>query len=325
MYQYSVFGGCLVSELELPDLRPASSGGKPRWVLRVSNSGSPAEATEPRGEMEIAPGLVIRLANTAAGFRFDYAPVGTYELSRDGGEITWYPAPAPQPEIARLLLLGQVFALALHGDGLLCLHGSGVAIRGRGIAFLAPKLHGKSTLALALTAAGARLIADDLVAIEPGLRPRVRPGVQSIRLLTDAVQRVGTLCVGTRILEGGKGTITDFPRSMVAHKIVPFAAAYLMQPVKVPPGEPAVRRQRLPLRDAAIALAYGTKLPDPLVGCRTAGIDLQRAAAVARQVPVFRLEFAGDFSRLPEVAVQILAWHRVPSRPRRNIVMAAHP
>ncbi len=324
MYQYSVFGGRLVSELELPDLRPAFSGGKPLWTLRVSEAGSPGKPTAPRGELELAPGLVVRLADTATGLRLDFAPVGTFELSRDGAEITWYPVPAARPEIARMLILGQVFALALHGDGLLCLHGSGVAIAGRGIAFLAPKFHGKSTLALALTAAGARLITDDLVAIETGAQPRLRPGVQSVRLLKDALQRVGALCIGTRIVEGGKGTVTDFPRSMLVRGSVSFAAAYLLQPVTVPPGTPAVRRERLPPREAALALAYRTKLPDPLVGYRTAGVDLQRAAAVALQVPVFRLELAGDFNRLPEVAAQILAWHRAPSRRRRTTVVA-HP
>jgi hypothetical protein len=323
MYQYSVFGGRFVSEMELPDLRPDSSGGKPSWTLRVAKTGSPAMATKPQGELELAPGLIVRLAETATGLRLDFAPIGTYELSRDCREITWYPAPAAPPEVARMLLLGQVFAQVLHGAGLLCLHGSAVAVAGRGIAFLAPKFHGKSTLALALTAAGGRLITDDLVAVETGTRPKLRPGVQSVRLLKDALQRVGALCIGTRIVEGGKGTVTDFPNSMVVNKAVPFAAAYLLEPVRVPAG-PAARRDRLPLREAAIALAHRTKLPDPLVGFQTAGRDLQRATAVALHVPVFRLQLAGDFDRLPDVAAQILTWHRSPSRRRRDTVVA-HP
>jgi hypothetical protein len=324
MYEYSVFGGRLISELELPDLRTASPGGKSSWTLRVSETGSPPQATGARGELELAPGLVVRLADTATGIRLDFAPVGTVELSRDGTEITWYPAPVPSLETVRLLLLGQVFALALHGAGLLCLHGSSVAIGGRGIAFLAPKFHGKSTLALALTAAGARLITDDLVAVETEAPPRLLPGVQSVRLLKDAVQRVGALCTGTRIIEGGKATVTDFPSSMLVRGSVPFAAAYLLQQVTALPGNLAARRERLPLRESTIALAYRTKLPDPLVGYQTAGVDLQRAAAVARQIPVFRLEYARDFTRLPEVVSQILAWHRAPSRRRRDTAVA-HP
>ncbi len=322
MYWYSVFGGRLASELELPDLRPTSSGGRPEWILRVSVSGSPPAVTEALGEQEIIPGWVIRLGKTASGARIDYGPVGTYELSRHGVEITWYPSPAPQLEIARMLLLGQVFALTLHGEGLLCLHGSGVAIGGRAIAFLAPKLHGKSTLALALTAAGARLITDDLIAVETGSRPTVRPGVQSVRLLKDALQRVGGICVGTKIVHGGKGTVTGFPRSMVVHKALDFATAYILQPVNVSAAEPAVRRQRLPLADAAIALAYRTKLPDPLVGLQTAAVDLQRAASVALHVPAYRLEFAADFRRLPDVVAQILEWHRPATRSRPRTLAA---
>jgi hypothetical protein len=322
MHEYSVYGGRLCSELELPDLRPASSGSGPQWTLRVAKTGLAPGVINPRGELVLAPDLVVRLGDTATGIRLDFPPAGTYELSRDGTKITWYPAPGASLEAARSLLLGQVFALALHGAGLLCLHGSAIAVAGQGIALLAPKLHGKSTLALALTAAGARLITDDLVAVELDSGPRLRPGVQSVRLLSDALDKIGTLCTGTKILEGGKATVTDFPSSMLVHRAVPFTAAYLMQPVRELPGAPAARRQRLSPREAVIALAHRTKLPDPLVGYQTAGVDLQRAATVALQVPVFHLEFAGGFSRLHEIVTQILDWHQAPlgRRPRSLVV-----
>ena len=54
------------------------------------------------------------------------------------------------------------------GSGLLA-HGSAVALDGRGILMVGPSGSGKSMMALALMAHGAALIADDRVAIGPGL------------------------------------------------------------------------------------------------------------------------------------------------------------
>lgn len=55
------------------------------------------------------------------------------------------------------------------------LHASAVAIRDRGVLIRGPSGSGKSALALALIARGARLVSDDRTEIRPGLPPRLAP------------------------------------------------------------------------------------------------------------------------------------------------------
>ena len=75
---------------------------------------------------------------------------------RTGQVITWHRPPEVALDAAVADLTSRVLALALHAGGVFTLHASAVSIDGGGIAFLAPKHHGKSTLCSALVLAGAR-------------------------------------------------------------------------------------------------------------------------------------------------------------------------
>ena len=59
-------------------------------------------------------------------------------------------------------------------EGAVTLHASAVAVDGAAIGFMAPKFHGKSTLAAAMTYVGAHLVSDDALAILP--EDRTDPG-----------------------------------------------------------------------------------------------------------------------------------------------------
>jgi serine kinase of HPr protein (carbohydrate metabolism regulator) len=72
--------------------------------------------------------------------------------------------------------------VALHLQGLLCLHGSGVGIDGSAVAFLANKGAGKSTLATALCAAGATLVTDDMLPVDPRSPVMAWPSMPAVRL-----------------------------------------------------------------------------------------------------------------------------------------------
>ena len=76
-------------------------------------------------------------------------------------------------------ITSRVLALALHAGGVFSLHASAVSIDGAGVAFLAPKHYGKSTLCSALVLAGARALSDDTVPVRPGNPPSLSPGIHS--------------------------------------------------------------------------------------------------------------------------------------------------
>lgn len=99
------------------------------------------------------------------GDLLSYRGVGRF-LVASGSEVFVDLDPAFDPRLIGLPLLGPVFALLLHRRGQLVLHGSAVEIAGKAHVFLGDKGTGKSTTALALIAAGHRLIADDVVALE---------------------------------------------------------------------------------------------------------------------------------------------------------------
>jgi hypothetical protein len=215
--------------------------------------------------------------------------------------------------MVRMAILGRILPTALHAAGTLCLHGSAVALDGRGIAFLAPKLHGKSTLALALANAGARLLTDDTLPVDPGPPVTVGPGVHSVRLWGDSAERIaGSRVRSNRMPGGAKHVFDELPESQITLERVPLAAVYLLKPVAPLAGGEAVRRARVAAVPAAMSIVTQLKVGAVLGGEESAR-SFDRAVRVAESVPVFSLEVVRDFARMPDVVAQLLAWHGAPS------------
>lgn len=307
MHHYSVFGGCLWSELEFPDLSPTQCQ-RPDWTVRLAAE-APAWSDEvPLGEQVIGE-ETIRLYRTGGGFRLHYTTLGTVRVSVDGSQITWHSGPEGLPEFARALLLGPALSLALHQMGVLCLHGSAVVIRNAGLAFLAPKFYGKSTLAFALVAAGAKLLSDDTLAVDVGPRAMIRPGVHSVRLWADSAEWLRVSELAGQVLAGYKQTAAELPPGRLAQQSTPLTAVYLLRPVPSDVDRFRVTRTRLRVVPAAVSLACHTKLVDPLIGYAAAGSQLRWAALVARAVPVYTLRICRRFECLQDVVARLLEWH----------------
>lgn len=310
---YFVCGGCLRSELEFPDLSPAVLQDPPDWEIHVDHS-DPPEAIQLLGSREIAPDWIYRLYRVKNGLLLEYGGTGSYGILSDGRKIVWYPGSEPEDpkvrlEMVRAILLGPVMALALNERGIVCLHGSAVTVGENGVAFLAPKFHGKSTLALALTAAGARLLTDDLVAIDPTSSPVVLPGIHSVRVMKDIADRLGPRFPQATLNLGFKTTVSNLSRHDLAWEPAILAAIYLVEPRKELDHGRAVSREALPPLRSAVALANGKKLTDELIGFSDAGSMLRGIADVVSRVPVYRLSLLRDLNRLSEVVLRIMAWH----------------
>ena len=305
MPDYEIFGGCLRSDLPLHELREIGSV-QPNWTFRIAEERPPMEGAELLGQEATGEGTV-HLYRSPAGYRVDYNDTGTYDVSPDGREIVWYRVPGADMHLVHTDVMGRVLAVALHASGVFCLHGSAVAMGESCAAFLAPKFHGKSTLAMAMTAAGARLMTDDTLAVDLDGPPMAWPGVHSVRLWPDSERHLRG-----RSTTGGsrrrKAKVGDFALEELMRERVPLGALYLLRPVKAEEASEAVRRIPLAPMPAAIALVRNTKI-GALLGRSEAEAVLRQAAAVAGAVPVYVLEVVRDLGRIGEVVETIMSWH----------------
>ena len=308
-HHYAVAGMVLRTELDFPGL-PHGPSTPVGLSLRIGDGTPPLLPLTPIGERALGP-ETYRLGWTPTGYRLEYSHAGWFDISFEDASITWYRNGDAPLELARAIVLGPVMALALERNGLLCLHGSCVVMGGQAIAFLGGKHFGKSTLALALVRAGARLVSDDLIAIAPGTHgnpARVRPGIASARLWNDAAIELRIWGMGVHVKPGIKSTVTDFAPETVWAGHAPLGAIYLLDPT--PAGsEQACSREQLRGANALIALAHQTKLADSLIGLRAAGGQLRLAADVAATSTVWTLHVERDFARLPAVLEQLSQWH----------------
>ncbi|MFN2400635.1 MAG: hypothetical protein ABR543_18660 [Gemmatimonadaceae bacterium] len=309
MPDHLIFGGILRSEIEFPELR-RSSVGDPNWSLRVSSSSPPPAriASEVLGSEQLLADCVVRLSRSNGGFRLEYTDTGMFDVGAQGTDVVWYPNSDASVELGRIDFMGRVMAAALHLSGSLCLHGSAVALPSGGIAFLAPKHRGKSTLALALCAAAGRLLTDDTLPVDFGPPITLRPGVHSVRLQGDAANRLARDPSGMRQGLGGKYVLEDLPDERLALVPVPASALYELVPVSADALGVAARRTLLPEVQAALSLVAHTKIGS-LLAASEAAVMFDRAVAVARAVPVYKLEVARDLNRIDEVVSSLLAWH----------------
>jgi hypothetical protein len=250
--------------------------------------------------------FTVRLYQENLGWRLAYSDTGTYDVFADGASIIWYPGPAPVPELVQSDILGRVLALALTAAGAMPLHGSAVALDQNSVIVLGKKSSGKSTFAAALTAAGARLISDDMAAVEIGAEVQLRPGVPQLRLCAEAAH-VFTGADITRT-NGLKDTFSHFPSDQVELRTTSLRAIYVLEPVSIEADGLPFTRTRMTPTEASLALLVHGKMGG-LMGGRLVAASMLRAAQIVRRIPVYSLRVVRDLERLPALASEFLSWH----------------
>jgi hypothetical protein len=307
MRDYQVFGGALRSDIEFPELRTIESDA-PSWTLRSSALAPDMASAILLGQAEVIPGCYVKLFSHERGFRFVFDDTGTFDITRGGREIAWIAGPNFEDSWVRADVTGRVMAVALHASGHLVLHGSAVATASGAIAFLAPKFHGKSTLALALARAGAKLLTDDVIPVEPHTPIQAVPGVHQVKLWQDTASHFGVDRETPR--PGSKHLLHDFDDNMLSNDRTPLSAIYLLSPVIVEEGAvaPAVARARTHPVTSSLALVRHSIMGSMLSGAEAQRV-FERATTVAEAVPVYQLTVAAGMERLGDTVDQLLAWH----------------
>ncbi len=312
MHFYHLFGGILASELELPGL-PAAPPGEGRWRLTCTEEPPSADPLPRLGAEAVTERVQVVLRGSPARFRLTYDDTGTFEITNGGRWIMWHrPAGAHADlESARTDILGRVMAVALAAAGIPTLHGSGVTLRGRGVLFLAPKRHGKSTTAAALVRAGGELLGDDTIAVVPGDHPTVLPGVPTVNLWRDAAGWVHPAVAASGAGDAGKKRRIDWGSlGARAEHAAPLEALYLLDPAGADYGG-EVHRDRLPAVPAALALVGQAKI-GALLGPANAPTLLAQVASLSAMVPVYRLSVPRALGRIGDLVRRMAEWHGAP-------------
>ena len=304
-HDHAIFGGCLRSEFPIPELPPIHGSG-PDWIFRRSTE--PPRETQFLGIDNVDATIRVRCSKLPNGFQLAFDDTGTFDITDRGRDIAWTPGPETAMELVRADLLGGVFSVALHLQGLLSLHGSGVGIDGAAVAFLANKGSGKSTLATALCDGGCTLITDDMLPVHPGMPVTAWPSMPAVRLLHDSASHLRYASGQTHPVTN-KYHVNELPSHQVEMSRLPLAAVYELAPVAARENVPAVERIRV-----SGTAAVGTLLRHHRAGTAIGGAESMnlflRASDIVRSVPVYRLQVARDFNRLPEVVATIRHWHK---------------
>jgi hypothetical protein len=310
MPTYSIFGGALNSAVTFDGLHECA----PRpstWTFRVDDAATVCGGAVEIGREQVSDDLTLCLARMACRkvvLSYSAYGLGDFIISEDGSEIVWRPGAGARHEYLRWVLLGRVMATAMYLGGTVCLHGSAVSVDGEGICFLAPKYHGKSTLAAAMVAAGARLVTDDVLPLALGADVRLRPGVPTLRLWQDSEAAVAIEEKEDGRDDDEKARIDLKPRALISGP-EPLRAVYVLNPaLHAPACAPAVTRTRLQGPSAFETLIRNGSIA-PLLSAREARPLLEVAGTIVRQVPVYSLRPVRDLARLPEVVEQLFAWH----------------
>lgn len=312
MSRYRVYGSILESAVPFPDLPTASAAdGSPRWRIEQHESLPPMQDESCLGAERLYDDVHARLFAHRDGWRIVVDDTGAFDLG-DAGLVRAAPRADAWDDFVRAHLLGRVLATLQYRDGWLPLHASAVATTEGTIAFLGPKGVGKTSLAAALVQAGAPLVSDDTLPIEPSAPPRAHSGVRTLRVRDDVREQLALGDVGERTREGKravnipKGTYdTDTPR--------PLAAIFLIAPSSVAVDLDAVHRTPYAPVLAAAAVTAHVKC-GAMLGSAAAGDLLARAARIVHHVPVNQLSVTRDVARLPEAAATILGWYGGPPR-----------
>jgi hypothetical protein len=298
---YSVFGLRLQSDVVLAEVDPIS---EPAFDCRLRQSADPAPAGlyEFMGEEPVTTGVQVRSFRNGHGYRLEYDDTGSFDLTANGTEITWWSGGRAADVSVQTDILGRVLAFALHMQGILTLHASGIG--GQGVVFLAPKGFGKSTLAYTLVRRGALVISDDTVAVDLTSPPALRAGVQRLRLYPDVLRAAGKADDAAR----DKIQIRPESERLVGDARTPLHAIYLVRPRTAEFLSADVHRDRLSDSDSTLGVLAFRKLGHLLDGPQGAQV-LAAAAELSARVPVYGLDIVRDLSRIEAAAQAVWSWH----------------
>jgi hypothetical protein len=315
MPEYFIFGGCLRSEVQFPELTE-TRGRTPDWTLRLGSLSRSDRGTV-LSDVEFSPTCRVTLSRGDGWLRYAHTCTGTFEIFAEGTRVIFEPAPRCDMSIARTDFVARVLLHCVDRERVTWLHGSAVRIGRKAVAFLGQSGAGKSTMALALARAGCQHICDDTLPVEAGTPSIVWPSDHIIRLRADTRGRLASCAHATRRESDGKFILTggafDSSEVTMASGVAgagraPLAAVYLLKPVPRSASAEPVTRSLVGPTWAIPCLMQNLKL-DPVVGPGDPAGLMRQLGGIAGSTPVFELTVSRDWERIDDVVARLLAWH----------------
>jgi hypothetical protein len=294
----------LQSDLPFSELPEAGSDASECSLLVIADTGVPSAPDRwdhhwrsPEGE------VVLSCARDGDAYRLGMPDLATFLVEDGGTTITCRPHGALPPATLEHLLIDQVMPRVLTHRGRLVIHAGCVVTPHGAVAFLGDSGSGKSTLCAAFARAGFPLVGDDGVVVRPAATGydalATYPG---LRLLPDPLSvlfadRAGVAPVAhysdKRRLDRHDTvmTLATGPQPLRALYLLDTAAEIGIAPV--------------PDREAFVALlraSFQLHLDDS----ERSRELFWRVANLRDAVPVLRLSFPRDFSRLDAVCEALL-------------------
>ena len=262
----------IASQLELPEWEGfACEKGKPDVRIVLSDKPCPDCPTD--GSVAVGDTL-----------RFAVEGIGGWQVEGDH-TIRLHPGlTADAPEL-RLFTLGSAWGALGYQRGFAMWHGSAVEVRGRVVLFCGDAGAGKSTMAAAQCAGGARLVADDLSRIEPSEGGAlIHPSSMRIKLWRQALEHFAWQ---DRIIQRDYYREDKFHCSVPSHHAggvpVPLSAIVILESAD------EAHLERLSGSTALEAVMKATLYrPEMLDALGQWGVQGGLAARVVGEVPVWR-------------------------------------
>ena len=187
-------GGLTIdADRPLPGLALSDDAAADELRLRVGDRRT-IPLDPPDGERIVDPGERYKRLYFAVrdddGYLLRFFGQCDVHLTKDLTSATYHRDPGADDGLVDVLIAGTFLALVLSLRGTCVLHASAVEVNGRALAFVGYSGMGKSTLTIASCAAGARLIAEDVLAVETEAHPTCLPGNTDIRLRKGSVSLI---------------------------------------------------------------------------------------------------------------------------------------
>ncbi len=250
--------------------------------------------------------MVAALARDDRGYLLRFPDLADFRISSDGRRISVSHPESTSIETLRHLLLDQVLPRVLTHTGRLVLHASCVRVQDRVLVFVAETGQGKSCLAASFDAAGYPLLSDDGVVVVPHPDgPRVLPTYRSLRLWPDAICELysQTPPLAPMAHYSSKRRVELAERCEEHRTPLPVGGIFVLGAGCPPPETPQVTR--LTARDGCVELLRHTFQLDVTDRQRTAAL-FSMVGELARQVPMFAIDYTRVYACLPQVHALIL-------------------
>lgn len=293
---YLVYGLLIESTLALPYLTVDASATDVRIERR------PAGFFNTRRESEPSPGKFFYHERLSTGDVYLLWPrLFEFVISATGCEIFFNLLIDGSQLALETYLLGQVMSSLLIMRGQEPFHATVVSRHGRAVAFLGDSGFGKTTLASYLLTEGYQLVTDDLLVMSRGAGGyTAHHGVPRVKLYPDSAAAIPLGPAHGAMNPYTQKCVLGIDQALFQAGAVPLTAFFSIVSSKESPGD-EVKIRRLSSRQAFESLTancYNALYSDP----QRLGRHFEIVGAIARNCPIFSLEYPRRFDQLYNVA-----------------------